>query len=639
MNKIWLFGFTLAALLACGGGGGGGSNATSPTTFDGEGAWVGTIHSNTYNVTLNATALILKTGQMSMAATNGETTVGTISGSGNSFSANGTVYASQANQLPNGVMTETITYAGTGTAGGSFSGTYSAPADNGTVTFTWDANANYQTPVVLVNLAGTYQCAASSNGLSANATLNSDGSFSGSDAQGSLIGYLTVVDASKNGFRVNITYTPSGQSSFTLAGLAYFDFTNPLSLNLAAVGSQGVYSGVFTQTASSSQPSITSANKARFHEGTFGTFTVTATGTPTPVLAQNGTLPSGVTFNPSTGVLSGIPIAGSHGTYPMTFTASNGTMPDATQNFSLVIAPPVGSIVEFPIPSTNTEPYGITSGTDGNLWFTEYGDCKIGKVTPTGTFTEFSLGVSVATVPFGITSGPDGNLWYVEPNGPAIGRITHTGTIDGFSTGLSASSEPYDITAGPDGNLWFTEYSGNKIGRITPTGTITEFSTGLTAGSVPFGITAGPDGNLWFTETNGRIGRITPTGTITEFSTGLTAGSRPFGITAGLDGNLWFTENNANQIGRITPTGTITEFSTGLTAGSRPFGITADLDGNLWFTENNANKIGRITPTGTITEFSTGLTAGSAPEGITTGPDGNLWFTEFIGNRIGLIVP
>ena len=55
-----------------------------------------------------------------------------------------------------------------------------------------------------------------------------------------------------------------------------------------------------------------------------GTFTVTATGLPVPSLSETGTLPTGVTFNASTGVLSGTPAAGTDGVYPITFGAQNG---------------------------------------------------------------------------------------------------------------------------------------------------------------------------------------------------------------------------------------------------------------------------------------------------------------------------
>jgi serine/threonine protein kinase len=167
---------------------------------------------------------------------------------------------------------------------------------------------------------------------------------------------------------------------------------------------------------------------------------------------------------------------------------------------------PAGSITEFLVPTANSQPYGITAGPGGNLWFTESGSNKIGRISPGGTITEFPL-PTANSQPEGITAGPDGNLWFTEVVGQ-IGRISPSGTITEFPV-PTANSQPEGIAAGPDGNLWFTEWFGNKIGRISPSGTITEFPV-PTANSHPVEITAGPGGNLWFTEQVGnKIGGIT----------------------------------------------------------------------------------------------------------------------------------
>ena len=80
--------------------------------------------------------------------------------------------------------------------------------------------------------------------------------------------------------------------------------------------------------------------------------------------------------------------------------------------------------------------------------------------------TEFPI-PTAASQPWWITAGPDGNLWFTEQNGNKIGRITPGGTITEFTI-PTAGSRPYDIATGPDGNLWFTENGGSKIGRISP---------------------------------------------------------------------------------------------------------------------------------------------------------------------------
>jgi streptogramin lyase len=295
--------------------------------------------------------------------------------------------------------------------------------------------------------------------------------------------------------------------------------------------------------------------------------------------------------------------------------------------FGFATAASAQTITEFPIPTAGTDPLGITVGTDGNLWFTEFFVGKIGRITTAGVITEFAA----AGNPQFIVTGSDGNLWFAEQSIFKIGRMTTAGAFTDFP--ILTPGSLVGIAAGSDGNLWFVEPASAHIGRITTAGVVTEFP--VPSGGAPIQIASGPDGNLWFTNINtGQIGRVTTAGVITEFPTNV-AGSSPQGIGAGPDGNVWFTDTGAVQIGRITPTGVVTEFPIP-SSNANLLGITTGPDGNLWFAEDDANKLGRITPSGVVTEFPL-PTANCAPAGLTAGPDGNLWFTEVSGNKIGRV--
>jgi virginiamycin B lyase len=290
-------------------------------------------------------------------------------------------------------------------------------------------------------------------------------------------------------------------------------------------------------------------------------------------------------------------------------------------------------------------PSGITRAADGNLWFTEFGNNAVARITPGGTVTEFPL-LTAASGPRGITSGPNGQLYITEFN---TGKIASINPLAGLDVAITASRLESavvpsgagagldGITAGPDGNLWFTEASADRVGNINTTlTTINEFSTGITAGAAPAGIATGPDGALWFTESGlNKIGRITTAGTVSnEFAL---TGLDPEGITAGNFGTLWFAENGSDQIGRITTGGIVTEFPR-LAVGSGPQGITEGPGGAIWFTETTGNRVGRILATGQVTEYTL-PTAGSDPLGIVAGPDTNLWFAESTGNKVGKLIP
>ena len=81
--------------------------------------------------------------------------------------------------------------------------------------------------------------------------------------------------------------------------------------------------------------------------------------------------------------------------------------------------------------------------------------------------TEFSAGISPGANLTGITTGPDGNLWFSELSGDRVGRITPSGAVTEYSAGITNGAGPEGITAGPDGAMWFTERFIDGIGRIT----------------------------------------------------------------------------------------------------------------------------------------------------------------------------
>ncbi len=108
---------------------------------------------------------------------------------------------------------------------------------------------------------------------------------------------------------------------------------------------------------------ITSANNMTFQVGIAGSFTVTATGAPTPTLSVSGTLPNGIIFTPGTGVLGGMPAAGTAGVYPLTFTASNGAAPNAVQPFTLTVLLPATA------PATPAAPSAVAGNASATITF------------------------------------------------------------------------------------------------------------------------------------------------------------------------------------------------------------------------------------------------------------------------------
>ena len=297
-------------------------------------------------------------------------------------------------------------------------------------------------------------------------------------------------------------------------------------------------------------------------------------------------------------------------------------------------------ITEYPLPTSGSQPSRITAGPDGNLWFTESGFTQVGRITTSGTVTEFSTPSYAGD----ITAGPDGNLWFVEPFVNRIGQITPSGAVLEFP--VPTEGNPTSIASGPDGNLWFMQVwtlgllHHNYVGRLTPWGEFTIF--GPTAGAGVCGhIAPGPDGALWFTCNQpiegrflyeNRIARISTSGDVIAVTT-MRYGPRE--LTVGPDGGLWFTLRPAGEIGQSAPDFALTEFS----VGGSPIGIAAGPDGNLWFLDDAANTVIRFSTQGQVIGTFSIPTTASGPTDIIVGPDGNLWFTEQAANKIATMSP
>jgi streptogramin lyase len=303
-------------------------------------------------------------------------------------------------------------------------------------------------------------------------------------------------------------------------------------------------------------------------------------------------------------------------------------------------------ITEYATPNPAAGAWNITTGPDGNLWFTEKWGNKVGYIDPnTRAIKEFSLSQIDPpgyNYPMGITSGPDGNLWVADDNSGQISKITTTGNITYYP--LPSNLHPTSIVTGPDGNLWFTAWYNNTIGVMSTNGTLLhQYVLGpnqLTIGGLnwlygPMGISVGPDGNLWFAEQDSdmhsnignQIVKMDPsTGAVTDYP----VSAPPSDTAAGPDGNTWFVLLNSSKFGKVDPgSGTVSYYNFPGTITTQSIGnyITPGPDGNVWFSVFMTG-LGVVNPqTGNVTVYSTLNDAQGGPWGITSGPDKKIWYT------------
>ena len=227
-----------------------------------------------------------------------------------------------------------------------------------------------------------------------------------------------------------VTFVDNGNGTGTLSGTPAAGTGGTYAISFTATNTIGASAPqAFTLTVNG-PPSITSANTTTFTAGTPGTFTVTAIGSPTPAIAVSGSLPAGVTFldnGNGTGTLSGTPGAATGGSYALTFTASNGVLPDGTQAFTLIVnqAPAVTSA------ATTT----FTVGTPGTF-----------AVTTSG-FPLPTLAVGGVALPAGVTFVDNGNGTGTLSGTPAAGTGgTYAITFTATNTAGASAPQAFTLT-------------------------------------------------------------------------------------------------------------------------------------------------------------------------------------------------
>jgi hypothetical protein len=330
-----------------------------------------------------------------------------------------------------------------------------------------------------------------------------------------------------------------------------------------------VISGIFFGSSSPVQaaPAITSANSATFTIGSPGTFTVIATGIPTPTLSESGALPNGVAFNTSTGALNGTPAAGSNPSYSITFAATNGVSPDATQTFTLLVNPgasagPAATFVGSDITTQGNWPSKY--GSDGYA-IANSGQSLPGYVSfaPQNallyTWTANTTDVRALKIPGG--SANIASTWYNNPGFSLDVNITDGGT---HQVALYA----VDWDSGGTRSATIQVLDANNTHTVLDTRTLTGYQNGaylvwLISGHVIINVTRTAGDNAVISGIFFDHGAF-PSGTILRDSVNwnLTAGSAYWGST---DTGWMFTPSATYQL-----IGVATQFGVGCQTSTCP---------------------------------------------------------------------
>ena len=276
-------------------------------------------------------------------------------------------------------------------------------------------------------------------------------------------------------------------------------------------------------------------------------------------------------------------------------------------------------------------PFGITRGPDGALYFCEYGGQRIRKVTADGVIHTVAgagqAGYSgdggpalqaTFRLPHEIRFDRDGNIYIADMQNHAIRKVDgKTGIIstfvgtgkpgysgDGGPAHLAQLRQPHSIQFGPDGSLYICDIGNSVIRRVDPkTGNIETFAgangkTGPTPDGAPLRGTPLKGPRSLDVDTQGNLWLVTREGNQVFM---IDVKSRTYHLMAG-SGQNGFTGNGGPAK---------------LAALKGPKGIALDQEGNAWLTDTESHTVRMIhAKTGVID-----LIVGTGQKG--DGPDGD----------------
>jgi hypothetical protein len=211
-------------------------------------------------------------------------------------------------------------------------------------------------------------------------------------------------------------------------------------------------------------PTITSIPEAYFPDDVATSFTVTTTGTLPMTITETGFLPTGITFvdnGNGTATLSGTVASSAtlEGDWPITITASNGTAPDASQQFTIHVTC-----------------VAITSANNTTFYEGENGTFPVNGTTAChGTIVWASVSPGAPPAGVFLTDNLNGTATLSGTPGPGTAGVWHF-TIQGVDGDPPSNRQSFTLTVGPP--LVVASHSFNATEGTLTIGQVASFSGG-----------------------------------------------------------------------------------------------------------------------------------------------------------------
>ncbi|MDE1852953.1 MAG: hypothetical protein KGI38_04290 [Thaumarchaeota archaeon] len=325
------------------------------------------------------------------------------------------------------------------------------------------------------------------------------------------------------------------------------------------------------------------------------------------------------------------------------FPASRSAVVSATAGGSTLTWSDSYVMIQHRIPENNSNPWAVTTDSEGKVWFVEQGKNQLGMYDPaSGTFTQYRIPTPRSS-PAAVAVDSEGDVWFSELTSNRLGELPKGGSeiveypvppleVVLVGTAQSVDCGPGAVLPDPSGSVWVACLFSNQVDEFFPgNGTFARFPLPVFE-SAPAGLLLDGHGGLWFTAADAQmLGEAV----LSQLRNGTSDGIMEF---APLNGTYPFKFNH--------PTSFLNTSTLVTSSLPTPSGIAMDPSGRLWITEHVDSSFDSYDPaTSSLVKYWTSQTYGaygfpaSFPNGISVDANGTVWIGEHYGNRIAEFQP
>ncbi|MFF1270510.1 RICIN domain-containing protein [Streptomyces anulatus] len=274
-------------------------------------------------------------------------------------------------------------------------------------------------------------------------------------------------------------------------------------------------------------------------------------------------------------------------------------------------------------------PYGIAVDNTGTLYFSDYSNHRVRKITTDGKISTIA---GTGTAGYGGDDGPGvnarlncprevavdrtGTVYVADASNNRVRKIAADGKIstvagtgaagsggDNGAATLAQLNKPFGVAVDSTGALYIAEFGSHRIRKITADGKIIRFAGTGVAG---FGGDGGPAGSAQL--------------------------NAPYAVVVDRDDAVYIADSGNHRVRRVASDGKISTVAGTSAAGfagddgpataaklNKPYGIVVDTTGTLYISEYGNHRVRRVAADGKITTVAgTGAAAFAGDDGPAT---------------------